>query len=318
MFKSLNIGVAAIALAVSGAVSAGPLGIGSTATPEMIAGWDIDIRPDGTGLPPGEGSVAEGEGLYEAQCASCHGLFGEGEGRWPIIAGGEGTLDTAHPEKTVGSYWPYASTLWDYIHRAMPYPAPQSLTDDEVYSISAYVLYLNDIVDDDFVANKETFAAVKMPNEPNFYIDNRPDVQNTRCMKDCADPSQFEIVTTINGVTPTGHFKEDSGVAANHYGSDESKPEAVKVAMSDAAVAGKAVYDKACQACHNMGVAGAPKVGDAAAWVKRIATGMDSMNSNAINGYQGEYGVMPAKGGNMSLSDDEVKNAVAYMVEASQ
>ncbi len=173
MFKSLNFGVAALALAMSGALSAGPLGIGSTATTEMIAGWDIDIRPDGLGLPDGEGSVAEGEGLYEAKCASCHGLFGEGAGRWPVLAGGEGTLDTLHPEKTVGSYWPYASTLWDYIHRAMPYPAPQSLTDDETYSISAYVLYLNDIVEDDFVANKETFAQVKMPNEENFYIDNR-------------------------------------------------------------------------------------------------------------------------------------------------
>ena len=324
MFKSLNLGVAAIALAVSGAVSAGPLGIGSTATAEMIAGWDIDIRPDGTGLPDGEGSVAEGEKLYEAKCASCHGLFGEGAGRWPVLAGGEGTLDTAHPEKTVGSYWPYASTLWDYIHRAMPYPAPQSLTDDETYSISAYVLYLNDIVEDDFIANKETFAQVKMPNEENFYIDDRPDVKNERCFKNCADPSTFEIVTTINGVTPTGHFKEDSGVAANHYEGNPSDANAAavaapkKVAMSDAATAGKAVYDKACQACHNMGIAGAPKVGDVAGWTDRIKQGIATLNDHAINGYQGPSGVMPAKGGNMSLSDDEVKNAVVFMVESSQ
>jgi cytochrome c5 len=324
MFKSLNLGIAAIALAVSGTVSAGPLGIGSTATAEMIAGWDIDIRPDGTGLPDGEGSVAEGEGLYEAKCASCHGLFGEGAGRWPVLAGGEGTLDTAHPEKTVGSYWPYASTLWDYIHRAMPYPAPQSLTDDETYSISAYVLYLNDIVEDDFIANKETFAQVKMPNEENFYIDDRPDVKNERCFKNCADPSTFEIVTTINGVTPTGHFKEDSGVAANHYEGNPSDANAAtaaapkKVAMSDAATAGKAVYDKACQACHNMGIAGAPKVGDVAGWTDRIKQGIATLNDHAINGYQGPSGVMPAKGGNMSLSDDEVKNAVVFMVESSQ
>ena len=327
MCKSLNLSIAAIALAMSGAVSAGPLGIGSTATPEMIAGWDIDIRPDGTGLPPGEGSVADGEGLYEAQCASCHGLFGEGAGRWPVLAGGEGTLDTLHPEKTVGSYWPYASTLWDYIHRAMPYPAPQSLTDNEVYAISAYVLYLNDIVDEDFVATKESFAQVKMPNEPNFYIDNRPDVQNTRCMKDCADPSQFEIVTTINGVTPTGHFKEDSGVAATHYegnpsvagGSEINKEKNVtKVVLSGEAIAGKGVYDKACQACHNAGIAGAPKTGDKSAWIDRIGQGMDTLNNHAINGYQGADGVMPAKGGNMSLSDGDVINAVAFMVESSR
>lgn len=319
MFKSLNVTLAAAALVVAGSVSAGPLGIGSTATADMIAGWDIDIRPDGLGLPDGEGSVADGEGLYEAKCASCHGLFGEGAGRWPVLAGGEGTLDTLHPEKTVGSYWPYASTLWDYIHRAMPYTAPQSLTDDEVYSIAAYVLYLNDIVDDDFISNRDTFSQVKMPNEPNFYIDDRPDVQNTRCMENCADPSQFEIVTTINGVTPTGHFKEDSGVAANHYGDAAPvEAKATKVALSSAATNGKSVYDKACMACHSMGIAGAPKTGDVAAWSARIAQGLDVLHSNAINGYQGENGIMPAKGGNMSLSDDEVKDAVAYMVESSQ
>jgi cytochrome c len=192
-----------------------------------------------------------------------------------------------------------------------------------VYSISAYVLYLNDIVDDDFIANKETFAQVKMPNEPNFYIDDRPDVQNERCFKNCADAESFNIVTTINGVTPTGHFKEDSGVAANHYEGNPSDANGSaaapqKVAMSDAATAGKAVYDKACQACHNMGVAGAPKVGDVAGWTDRIKQGMATLNDHAINGYQGANGVMPAKGGNMSLSDDEVKNAVVYMVESSQ
>ena len=327
MFKSPRFSVVVVALALSGIVSAGPLGIGSTATPAMIAGWDIDVRPDGVGLPLGQGSVAEGEPLYEAKCASCHGLFGEGEGRWPVLAGGEGTLDTLHPEKTVGSYWPYASTLWDYIYRAMPYTAPQSLSNEEVYSIAAYVLYLNDIVEEDFVSNKETFTQVKMPNEANFFIDNRPDVQNERCFQNCADPSTFEIVTTINGVTPTGHFKEDSGVAANHY---EGNPSAAssseirtdksvtKVALSKEAVLGRGVYDKACQTCHNSGIAGAPKLGDVSGWVDRIGQGMDTLNDHAINGYQGADGVMPAKGGNMALSDDDVVNAVAYMVESSR
>ncbi|MGA1206587.1 MAG: cytochrome C [Gammaproteobacteria bacterium] len=320
MFRSPKSGALTVAFLcfASPALVAGPLGIGETATPEMIAGWDIDIRPDGRGLPPGEGSVADGEGLYEAKCASCHGLFGEGAGRWPILAGGEGTLDTAHPEKTVGSYWPYASTLWDYIHRAMPYPAPQSLTDDEVYAITAYVLYLNDIVEDDFVLNQETFQEVKMPNEPNFYIDDRPDVVNTRCMSQCADASTFEIVTTINGVTPTAHFKEDSGVAANHYGNEAATAEATKVALSDAAVAGKSIYAKACNVCHGAGVAGAPVTGDAAAWSERIAQGMATLNKHAIEGYVGKNGVMPAKGGNMALADEEVANAVAFMVESSQ
>ena len=327
MFRSLKPFPLVLVITFSAAISAGPLGIGSTATPEMIAGWDIDVRPDGTGLPDGKGSVAQGEGLYEAKCASCHGLFGEGEGRWPVLAGGDGTLDTLHPEKTVGSYWPYASTLWDYIHRAMPYTAPQSLTDEETYAISAYVLYLNDIVDDEFVANRETFAQVKMPNEENFYVDNRPDAKNERCFKNCADPKTFEIVTTINGLTPTGHFKEDSGVAASHYdGNPSTASESgmskvmnnTKIVLSDKATVGKGVYDMACQACHNPGIAGAPKTGDKAAWVSRIDQGMDTLNGHAINGYQGADGVMPAKGGNMSLSNDDVINAVAFMVESSR
>ena len=320
MYRSLSAGLALGACLASGIVSAEPLGIGSTATSEMVDGWDIDVRPDGTGLPIGEGTVAGGEIIYEAKCASCHGSFGEGEGRWPVLAGGEGTLDTLHPEKTVGSYWPYASTLWDYIHRAMPYPAPQSLSDDETYAVSAYVLYLNNIVDDDFTANKETFSRVKMPNEDNFFIDDRPDVKNSRCMKDCADPETFTIVTTINGVTPTGHFKADSGVASSHSGSSATSKKNVstKVAFSEGATKGKLVYIEACQACHTSGIAGAPKLGDIIDWVARIEQGMDLLNDHAINGYQGENGVMPAKGGNTSLSDKQVTDAVAYMVEASQ
>jgi mono/diheme cytochrome c family protein len=162
-----------------------PFKFGRTPTPEELAGWDIDIRPDGAGLPPGAGSVEEGEALYDEKCAICHGTFGEGEGRWPQLAGGEGTLGTTEPEKTVGSYWPYASTLWDYVHRAMPYNAPQSLEDNEVYAIVAYVLYLNDLVEDDFVLDHDNLAGIEMPNRDGFFVDDRPDVQNPRCMQNC-------------------------------------------------------------------------------------------------------------------------------------
>ena len=124
------------------------LGIGREATPEEIAGWDIDIRPDGQGLPPGKGTVKQGEPLYVERCAACHGEFGESAGRWPILAGGAGTLASHDPVKSVGSYWPYASTLLDYIRRSMPFGAAQSLTNDELYAITAYVLYLNDVIKD--------------------------------------------------------------------------------------------------------------------------------------------------------------------------
>ena len=116
------------------------LGIGREAKPDEIAGWDIDIRPDGQGLPPGKGTVKQGEAIYMQQCAACHGEFGESAGRWPILSGGDGTLASDDPVKSIGSYWPYASTVMDYIRRAMPFGNAQSLSNDELYAVTAYVL----------------------------------------------------------------------------------------------------------------------------------------------------------------------------------
>ena len=163
-----------VVFSVYAADKTGHYGIGNTATAEEIAGWDIDIRPDGMGLPEGSGSVEDGEMMYEEKCASCHGSFGEGVGRYPILAGGEGTLTNDRPEKTVGSYWPYASTLWDYIHRAMPFMQPQSLSDEEVYAITAYVLYLNDLIEYDFELTQSNLATIEMPNKDGFFLDDRP------------------------------------------------------------------------------------------------------------------------------------------------
>ena len=126
-------------------------GIGRVATPEQIAGWDIDIRPDGQGAPSGRGSVKDGEKVYMDKCAACHGEFGESAGRWPQLAQGKGTLASHDPVKTVGSYFPYLSSVFDYIRRAMPFGDSESLTNDELYAVTAYVLNLNDIVDDKFV-----------------------------------------------------------------------------------------------------------------------------------------------------------------------
>jgi len=305
-FKTLVLAVAAQGLLTSTVAFAdeSKYGFGRTATQEEIAGWDIDIRPDGQGLPAGSGSVADGEGLYEAKCASCHGLFGEGEGRWPVLAGGEGTLAHERPEKTVGSYWPYASTLWDYTRRAMPFTAPQSLTADETYAITAYVLYLNEIVDEEFVLSKENFSTIKMPNEPNFFEDDRPDVKNTACMKDCKDPASIKVVSTIAGVTPLEHLEEGAAETAAEAASETTH--------------GKAIYNQSCAVCHDHGVAGSPKTGDADAWGDRIATGTEMLVKRAITGYVGDEGVMPPKGGNMSLSDEDVAEAVHHMIEKSQ
>jgi len=150
----------------------GYFGYGQAATAEQIAGWDIDVRPDGKGLPPGSGSVEDGETLYEEKCAACHGSFGEGVGRYPSLSGGDGSLQDDRPHKTVGSYWKYTSTLWDYINRAMPFSQPESLEAQEVYAITAYVLYLNDLVEDDFVLTADNLAKIEMPNADGFFFDD--------------------------------------------------------------------------------------------------------------------------------------------------
>ena len=153
---------------------------GHPASPEEIAGWDIDVAADGTGLPPGSGTVAQGKALYDRLGATCHGAKGEGGEGGPPLVGGIGSLHTQTPLKTVGSYWPYAPVLYDYIHRAMPADKPQSLTPDEVYALCAYLLYLNGIVPEDAVMDAQTLPQVVMPNHAGFSSpDPRPDVFNT-------------------------------------------------------------------------------------------------------------------------------------------
>jgi cytochrome c len=145
----------------------GGYGLGKPATQQEIAGWNIDVRADGAGLPLGSGSVAQGKQIYEARCAACHGATGE-KGPAPRLVGGKGSLASATPVMTVGSFWPYAPTLYDYIYRAMPFDRPQSLTSDEVYAVTAYTLHLNGIVGTEAVLDKVSLPKVKMPNAAGF------------------------------------------------------------------------------------------------------------------------------------------------------
>ena len=166
-----------------------PFNLGKIATAEEVAGWDIDVRPDGLGAPVGMGNAIDGEEVYADLCAACHGDFGEGVDRWPELVGGEGSLDTHDPLKTTGSYWPYASTLYDYVYRAMPFGEAQSLSHDETYQIVAFLLYMNDIVEDDFDLSHGNIGSIKMPNRDGFFMpDPRPDAQPLNaepCMKNC-------------------------------------------------------------------------------------------------------------------------------------
>jgi cytochrome c len=143
---------------------------GRPATTDEIALWDIDVRSDGKGLPPGSGTVAQGKQIFADNCAVCHGDNGVG-GIKDRLAGGQGTLASNAPVKTVGSYWPYATTLYDYIHRAMPYQAPGSLSNDDYYSLAAYILSLNGIPPDDGKLDRESLPKIKMLNRDGFVPD---------------------------------------------------------------------------------------------------------------------------------------------------
>jgi len=238
-----RVAVVVLALGVAGALPAAGkrYGLGTPATAEQIAGWDIDIRPDGVGLPPGEGTAEQGEAVYVKQCATCHGEFGEAIGRFPVLMGGRGTLTSEDPVKTVGSYWPYASTVFDYVRRAMPFGHAQSLTDDEVYGITAFVLNLNEIVEYDEVMNARTLAAVQMPNRDGFIKDDRPDVPaGEPCMSACRGEVKVTGKARIIDVTPEGEGGESSRAARSSAGDAGGDPSR-----------GKTVF-AACGACHSL------------------------------------------------------------------
>ncbi|MCA0939776.1 c-type cytochrome [Salipiger pacificus] len=211
----------------------GPIGIGREALPEEVAAWNLDVSPDGTGLPPGSGSVEDGEMLFSENCAVCHGEFAEGSGNWPKLAGGEDTLANKDPVKTVGSYWPHLSTAWDYVHRSMPFGNAQSLEPDEVYAIVAYILFSNFIVDEDFTLSNENFTEVVMPNEGGFIVDDRPETEYPQwsgepCMTDCKESVEITMRATVLDVTP-----DHGGEEAAAEPAAETPADAVEVASAD-------------------------------------------------------------------------------------
>jgi mono/diheme cytochrome c family protein len=151
------------------------LGLGHTPTAEHLKAIDIDITPDGKGLPPGSSTAAAGKDVYTRRCETCHGPTGK-EGPQDVLVGGKGSLATAKPQKTIGSYWPYATTLWDYIRRAMPFDHPGTLTAEEIYGTTSYLLFLNGVVAESEVVDQTTLPKVQMPNRHGFTADPRPDM----------------------------------------------------------------------------------------------------------------------------------------------
>lgn len=168
MFMRSLAAIAIAALAATVLAQEGPE-LGVEATPDEVAEWEVSIEPDGEGLPPGSGTAIEGKPVYTLYCFSCHGVEGQGQLN-DVLVGGHGTLDGPAPLKTVGSFWPYAPVVFDYIRRTMPYQQPQSLSDDQVYALTAYLLYLNGIIAEDEAMNAQTLPEVRMPNRDGFIL----------------------------------------------------------------------------------------------------------------------------------------------------
>ena len=322
---------------------------GRVATANEIKAWDIDALPDGTGLPEGEGSVEEGDELYEAQCASCHGDFGSGGNGYPQLAGGNQDKDengvvktlknqrvygsTDAPKRTIGTYWPVATTLFTYIRDAMPYATPKSLTNSETYAIVAYLLAQDGIkidgveMDDEFVLNAEKLSKVVLANRNGFYPDidgkNGTDAtenvraffadraanigSGTRCMTDCKDPGGIDGKTEAS-VVKIGY--EMSDVSPAYSTVRDLPPEVEDKSISKA----EKMYNDSCKLCHATDQMGAPAVGDIAAWRDVMVKGQEKVIYNSINGMGG----MPAKGGNPDLLPSDVKLIVEWIIDSSK
>lgn len=223
--------------------------LGRSVSAAELVSWDIDVRPDGSGLPAGSGSVAEGQLVYDEQCASCHGFFGESND-YIAVSGGIGTLASNSPQRTVGSKLDYATTLWDYINRAMPFQRSKTLTADQVYAVTAYVLHLNEILPADAVLDAKTLPAVHMPNRDGYTLDHglaavdgKPDVHNTACMRDCP-PAEVAVASSL----PAGFAQEMYGDLARHFRDFAGgAPTAAAAALASAEALAQT---HGCLACH--------------------------------------------------------------------
>ncbi|MEN9837009.1 MAG: hypothetical protein RLZ79_677 [Pseudomonadota bacterium] len=295
--------------------------LGKRATDEQIRFWDIDVRPDGQGLPEGQGSVSDGEVIYEQQCAVCHGTFGDSE-EYVQLAGGIGTLASSAPIRTVGSKLDTPTTLYDYINRAMPFPNAKSLTPSEVYALSAYILNLNDILPADAVLDRNSLPKVQMPNRDGYTtdhgfmrIDGKPDTNNTACMKNC------EKSVTITSELPAGFTEQFYGDVSDNF--RDYRPERVAARMS-AMVAksepvewsgSQAIETHLCTVCHAIDnkVIG-PSYKEIAARYSKDAKAVAKLRHSIKNGAAGTWGIIPMPA-QTNLADDEIERLVTWILE---
>ncbi|GAB4398202.1 MAG: hypothetical protein OHK0048_09040 [Rhodoferax sp.] len=289
MFSSHKVAAGALALAAAWSAVAGPIypGIGRDATPKEVAAWDIDVRPDFKGLPPGSGSVSQGQEIWEAKCAQCHGFFGEsGEVFTPLIGGVQpNDIKTGHvanlvtpgfPQRTTFMKVATISTLWDFINRAMPWNAPKSLKTDEVYAVLAFMLSTAGIVPEDFVLNEKTIRDVqaRMPNRNGMTTEHalwpgnefkgarKPDTANVACMKNCAPEPKLASVLPDFARNAHGNLAEQNRLVGPQRGADTTRPElkpgekpagAVLPKVSTSVLSPKDMLQKnGCLVCHGL------------------------------------------------------------------
>lgn len=347
---ALALAVAALCIGAGTGTAAPAAKPGRTATPQEIAAWDIDVRPDFAGLPKGSGSVLAGQAVWEGKCASCHGTFGESNEVFTPLIGGTTAEDVKtgrvasltngrQPQKTTLMKVATVSTLWDYINRAMPWTAPKSLTTDEVYAVTAYMLNMGEVVPDDFVLSDQTMAQAqqRMPNRNGMVtthglwdVKGKPDVNSVACMKNC--PVEATVHSSLPEAARNAHgnlAQQTRGFGATR-GVDTTQPApATRVAPAAAAASPAAaaaaagapdqaplalLQQNACMACHAID---AKVVGPSFKAVREKyqgdGTAAATLAGKVKNGSSGAWGPvpMPAQG---HLKDADIAAMVGWIL----
>lgn len=325
-------------------------GIGRMATPAEVVAWDIDVRPDFKGLPKGSGSVEQGQIIWEAKCASCHGTFGESNEIFTPIAGGTtkddiktgrvaSLMDMKQPQRTTLMKVPTVSTLWDYIYRAMPWNAPRSLTPDDTYAVVAFILSLGEIVSDDFVLSNSNIIDVKMPNRNGmttkhgfWSVTGKPDVNGNACMHNCVPFVQIGSTLPDFARDAHGNIAEQNRMYGPYRGADTTKPPIKELPgqsgsglahaadTHSASTKGPAALFKNenCSACHapNTKLVG-PSITDIAKKYEGQSSALDKLMTKVKAGGAGVWGSIPMPP-QTQLSDEDRKTLVSWVLSGGK
>src|SRR4030095_20487 len=339
MFRLTDVACSMLALvaAIAYAADAPRYSLSRAATPQEIAGWDIDVRPDGHGVKKGSGTVAQGQEIYDAQCAACHGTFGESN-RFMAIAGGVKPEDLANGRasalkrsdgvRTLGTKLNSAATLWDYINRAMPWSNPQSLSVDQVYAVTAYVLHLNEIVPADFELNDRNLTTLRMPNRNGMTtkhgmssVKGTPDAQGSSCMKNCVTEGRVtseipEFARNQNGnlMAQQRQIGPTRGIDTTRYGTAAAASVTAIPVAAPVVTVQDLLARNACTGCHAVDskVLG-PSFREVGAKYRSSADAESYLVKKIKAGGQGAWGAVPMPP-QPALKDDDARTLVPWIL----